>query len=1410
MPNIELKIEVDSKGAITSINATGTAFDKLQKETNQTTTSLQKNQKITETSSKSLIDMAKAAGALFLAWQGVRFFSESIGEATESTRSLQMLQNALDGAGGAYGRTAGDLRAYAGVMQQTFNIQNEVAESIQRTLIQQKLQPELLDRVTRASISVNRSIGDGVVTQQSATDMAKKLAMALEHPDIALRGLREAGIVFSKDQKKVIDEMLKTGDAAKIQEAILGELEKRYANTSITGFVDAQQKLALAIADIKEAFGTGLLEGFEASGFFKSISDGLGSAEIQGAFQGLGKSIGDAIGQVAKTVTENWDSIVTFFRGLGSAISFAANAITTIISPIQNVVSYISDYAGGLDKVAIAAAVAFGTVKVAGYTQALIVMGTTAVAWFTSMTAGMTAVQIQMWAAVTASVALNTAMVALTAALPIVALVALAAEVSIIVELMKDLGIQFDEIEARERDNAKTTNMAVSRFGKMADAIKLTSTQLRWMNIDFQGIEDTGIRYMKIMQAIQAGRYGEKMASDYAKWNEANKKIEQGTIKVKGGMDGLGGSVEKVNPAISEYEGKLKISSISATELSQKVAGLVSVYNAHREEIFKSVPATESLKKETDLLTKSFTDQGAKVPVSIQNISDATIKATESQKKYKESIDDTFYSVFGGVDAYEKLIKSMKDSTKEQGDLKDATDEYRKSLGLLNEDQLKPFQVKATALIDVFSKFKGEILSNVGMMKKMRDEMSSLSDTFVTAGSEVPPEFQKIASEIDAANQKIIEMLQLMGQFNPIFSAMASAMKNTNSGMKQTSETTKKTTDNFEALIQATNTAISALEKMGLISSKTAGMISGLIGGLSAGIAGMNAWKNAGTGFTGVLEKISAGFSIVSGAISVVGALFSWLKGKSGELKAIERDLKGLSGITRDWTKELEKAAKAIGGVGSAGRAMNAVFGEMIRTSNITFENFNQWSERLRNIFSGFTQGVAGASETAENFGKAFDALIEKARQLGLEGGAATTGWVLMFEEMKKQGVFVQEIFDYIQKSSQAGLSGYKKMLESIDTTELESQIAALKNEIFGGKKPDEIDMSKLMNLNELERKLEEAKSLQAVFGNASIQLYDDMIAYEKKVAENQTLVNAVKGWGQAMTNFTNVFRVESQGQFDDYQTTLKNQVSELQKSGFSDAEIFQMMQDQLQRINLLSTDFGWILDDGTKAIIEQAKAFGFVSENQAKIKTEQQTMGEGFKLVTDAVLLLVETLGGSVPDAMKKASAEMLNFQDTAGSTPAIVFDAVVQDDLLSAAKVELEETAKVATLATDSMQGDFLSFQSQIESVNNSVIELRSNLQSLQSLNLSAGYSEPVLSSSLPISRGIEPAGRRTMDINIRVSGETNTARESSLARDFVNALRQGIDKVKFPDDYTLTTILKRITNNNTNGYKTFIQEL
>jgi hypothetical protein len=473
MPNIELKIEVDSKGAITSINATGTAFDKLQKETDQTTTSLQKNQKITETSSKSLIDMAKAAGALFLAWQGVKFFSESIGEATDSARSLQMLQNALDGAGGAYGRTAEDLRAYSGVMQQTFNIQNEVAESIQRTLIQQKLQPELLDRVTRASIAVNKSIGDGVVTQQSATDMAKKLAMALKHPDIALRGLREAGIVFSKDQKKVIDEMLKTGDAAKVQEAILGELEKRYANTSITGFVDAQQKLALAISDIKESFGTGLLEGFEASGFFKSISDGLGSQEIQAAFQGFGKSIGDAIGQVAKTVTENWDSIVTFFRGLGSAISFAANAITTIISPIQDVVSYISDYAGGLDKIAISAAVAFGTVKIAGYTQALITMGTTAVTWITTMTAGMTAVQIQMWAAMTASVAMNTAMVALVAALPTIALVALAVEVSTLTILMKDLVKEYDLLEVAERKTFEAQHKILNFFQSFRDQYKL-------------------------------------------------------------------------------------------------------------------------------------------------------------------------------------------------------------------------------------------------------------------------------------------------------------------------------------------------------------------------------------------------------------------------------------------------------------------------------------------------------------------------------------------------------------------------------------------------------------------------------------------------------------------------------------------------------------------------------------------------------------------------------------------------------------------------------------------------------------------------------------------------------------------------------------------------------------------------
>lgn len=576
-----------------------------------------------------------------------------------------------------------------------------------------------------------------------------------------------------------------------------------------------------------------------------------------------------------------------------------------------------------------------------------------------------------------------------------------------------------------------------------------------------------------------------------------------------------------------------------------------------------------------------------------------------------------------------------------------------------------------------------------------------------------------------------------------------------------------------------------------------------MVGGVSTLSSSIKAWKAAGTGFTGTLEKISAGIGIVTGAITVLGAVFKLFKGPSGELKALRRDLGDLSGLTKDWTKELEKAAKAIGGLGSAGRAVNNVFDEMVRTSNITLQNFNQWSERLRNIFSGFTQGFAGANETATNFGKGFDALIEKAKQLGIEGGKATTGWILMFEDMKKQGVFVQEIFDYIQKSSQAGLAGYKQMLESISTTDIESEIAKLKESMMGVVVPID-NAAQLLQLSELEAKLKEAQKLQAVFGNASIQLYDDMLAYEKKVSENQTLVNAVKGWGLAMTNFTNVFRVESQGQFDEYQATLKNQVDALKAAGFTDAEIFQMMQDQLSRINLISNDFGWILDDGTKAILEQAKALGYVTDNQTKIKTQQQTMGEGFKMVTDAVFLLVETLGGTVPEAMKKASQEVLNFQDAASNTPAMVFDAVVQDDVMSTVQSDLEKTARIAATTATSMENDFMSFRSQVEAVNQSIIELKANLESMQSMSISAGYNESPLS-PVPVSRMSEPSGRRTLDINIKMSGEASGKSQSDIANKLIGYFEKLGNKNK--TDYDIVRDLKRIVNNNVDGFRSFL---
>lgn len=472
-----------------------------------------------------------------------------------------------------------------------------------------------------------------------------------------------------------------------------------------------------------------------------------------------------------------------------------------------------------------------------------------------------------------------------------------------------------------------------------------------------------------------------------------------------------------------------------------------------------------------------------------------------------------------------------------------------------------------------------------------------------------------------------------------------------------------------------------------------------LIGTLSKVAAGIDVVRGAGQALGIVSEKLNvalAGAKDGVGAFSdfiqgnMVGAITKGISavvklgtalfgmGKSGELEATERRLQGLTGVSEDWTKELEELAKELGGADSAGRAFNEMLDDIIRDTQITEDNFSSFVVKIREVVSTFEQGSASAAETAANFGAAFQALIESTEGAAMLGGEEITGLILLAEEF---GLEVKEISEFINQTIDAGFEEYKKFKEAIDSSDVEDEIRKLTQSMQDMKAGSDEMRKAQEELTALQDKLKETTDIQNIFGNTTIGVFEDMLAFENRVAENQQLVTAVESWGQSMIKFTDVNRI-TQDQFDGFAESAVNGFNQLIAQGFTSTEALKIMGPQLQRLAFLESEFGHQVDEATRGLINQGIESGDVTTD---MRSQQEIMNDGIREMTDGIWELVRVMGGNLPAAVDGATnsfvsgaGRMRGAISDVGQSVGEVVDAVgvMEDKIVEADKTWVKAT--------------------------------------------------------------------------------------------------------------------------------------
>lgn len=193
---------------------------------------------------------------------------------------------------------------------------------------------------------------------------------------------------------------------------------------------------------------------------------------------------------------------------------------------------------------------------------------------------------------------------------------------------------------------------SIEKFRNFRDEIQLSKEKLREMTTDFQNVEDVGIRYNKIMQAIRDGKYGEELASDFKKWNAENLEARKKTDDTKNAVDKL---------------------SISQNIMKNNISGTVDAIKSFNE---ISVPMTNAAKTYGIDLLPNINDELNRqlnlIPdLNLQYIEQAT--ETDLLNIKLKELDEQLKIIYEGLNEIDTILKTL-----DFGDLGDKISNFLK------------------------------------------------------------------------------------------------------------------------------------------------------------------------------------------------------------------------------------------------------------------------------------------------------------------------------------------------------------------------------------------------------------------------------------------------------------------------------------------------------------------------------------------------------------------------------------------------------------------------------------------------------------------------------------------------------------------------------------------------------------
>jgi len=293
-----------------------------------------------------------AAGVAVAGAALVKFGVSSVKAFTESEDAIAQTNAVLKSTGGTAGVTADMVDKLSASLQNTTRFSDEQARSAQNMLLTfTNIGKDVFPQATEAVADMATAMGTDL------TQTSIQVGKALQDPVQGVTALQRVGVRLTEDQKKLVEQLVSTGDTVGAQKIILGELTKEFGGSAKAAgetFAGRLEILKNKFNDIQEVIGQKVVgalfamgDAFQSAseflmrhkvllaalagvlsilalGILVSVISALGTLILSLLATGVAwlvamgpvLLIGAAIGAIAYLIVTNWETVKNFFIGL--------------------------------------------------------------------------------------------------------------------------------------------------------------------------------------------------------------------------------------------------------------------------------------------------------------------------------------------------------------------------------------------------------------------------------------------------------------------------------------------------------------------------------------------------------------------------------------------------------------------------------------------------------------------------------------------------------------------------------------------------------------------------------------------------------------------------------------------------------------------------------------------------------------------------------------------------------------------------------------------------------------------------------------------------------------------------------------------------------------------------------------